>query len=94
MEIVSGWSAFANGGYKISPYLIQKIEDREGKTLFVANPPTVPANDPNPKAVSEAAISSVDVRSPGNTATDRQRRTERSGCPGRRACTCGGGTDC
>lgn len=59
MEIVSGWSAFANGGYKISPYLIQKIEDREGKTLFVANPPTVPANDPNPKAVSEAAISSA-----------------------------------
>jgi penicillin-binding protein 1A len=59
MEIVGGWSAFANGGYKISPYLIQKIEDREGKTLFVANPPTVPANDPNPKAVSEAAISSA-----------------------------------
>jgi penicillin-binding protein 1A len=57
MQIVSGWSAFANGGYKVSPYLIQKIEDREGKTLFVANPPTVPANDPNPKAVNEAAIS-------------------------------------
>ena len=59
MEIVGGWSAFANGGYKISPYLLQKIEDREGKTLFVANPPTVPANDPNPKAASEAAISSA-----------------------------------
>lgn len=55
MEIVSGWSAFANGGYRVTPYLIQKIDDREGKTLFVANPPTVPANDPNPKAVSATA---------------------------------------
>ena len=57
MEIVSGWSTFANGGYKITPYLIDKIEDREGKTLFVANPPTVPANDPNPKLVNQAAVS-------------------------------------
>lgn len=59
MEIVSGWSTFANGGYKVSPYLIDKIEDREGKTLFVANPPTVPANDPNPKAVDEAMVSNA-----------------------------------
>jgi len=57
MEVVGGWSAFANGGYKVTPYLIQKIDDREGKTLFVANPPTVPANDPNPKAVSATATS-------------------------------------
>jgi penicillin-binding protein 1A len=45
MEIVTGWSTFANGGYKISPYLIQKIENRDGATLFTANPPTVPAVD-------------------------------------------------
>ena len=57
MEVVGGWSAFANGGYKVTPYLIQKIDDREGKTLFVANPPSVPANDPDPKAVSAAATS-------------------------------------
>lgn len=45
MEIVTGWSTFANGGYKVSPYLIQKIESRDGATLFTANPPTVPAVD-------------------------------------------------
>ncbi len=43
MEIATGWSTFANGGYKVSPYLIQKIESRNGDTLFVANPPSVPA---------------------------------------------------
>jgi len=42
MEIATGWSTFANGGYKIAPYLIDKIESRNGDTLFVANPPSVP----------------------------------------------------
>jgi len=42
MEIATGWSTFANGGYKITPYIIDKIESRNGVTLFVANPPTVP----------------------------------------------------
>jgi len=42
MEIATGWSTFANGGYKITPYIIDKIESRNGDTLFVANPPTVP----------------------------------------------------
>ncbi|WP_264675390.1 penicillin-binding transpeptidase domain-containing protein, partial [Pseudomonas cannabina] len=45
MEIATGWATFANGGYKVSPYLIQTIENRDGQTLFVANPPSVPAND-------------------------------------------------
>ncbi len=44
IEIATGWSTFANGGYKVSPYLIQKIESRNGDTLFVANPPSVPAD--------------------------------------------------
>ncbi|MFO2463156.1 penicillin-binding protein 1A [Pseudomonas sp. 15FMM2] len=42
MEIATGWSVFANGGYKVTPYLIDKIESRNGETLFVANPPSVP----------------------------------------------------
>ena len=48
MEVATGWSTFANGGYKISPYLIQRIENRDGATLFVANPPSVPTNDAKP----------------------------------------------
>ncbi|KFF81251.1 penicillin-binding protein 1A [Pseudomonas syringae] len=47
MEIATGWATFANGGYKVSPYLIQTIENRDGQTLFVANPPSVPVNDVN-----------------------------------------------
>jgi len=49
IEIATGWSTFANGGYKVSPYLIQKIESRNGDTLFAANPPSVPAQPDNTK---------------------------------------------
>jgi penicillin-binding protein 1A len=43
MEIAEGWSTFANGGYKIEPYLIERIEDRDGKQLFNANPAQTPS---------------------------------------------------
>ena len=44
MEIASGWTAFANGGYRIEPYLVQRIEDRNGKVVFEANPGRVPSH--------------------------------------------------
>ncbi|EFQ65640.1 penicillin binding protein 1A [Pseudomonas fluorescens WH6] len=53
MEIATGWSTFANGGYKISPYLIDKIESRNGDTLFTANPPRVPADVVNGMAATD-----------------------------------------
>jgi penicillin-binding protein 1A len=42
MEIAEGWSVFASGGYKTEPYLIERIEDRAGQLLFVANPAQTP----------------------------------------------------
>lgn len=74
MEIVTGWSTFANGGYKVSPYLIQTIEDREGKTLFVANPPSVPAQDskPAPDASSFAVHDSPALVTNGTAPADPQ----------------------
>ncbi len=42
LEVATGWAAFANGGYRIEPYLIQRIENRHGEQLFVANPARVP----------------------------------------------------
>ena len=44
MEVATGWSTFANGGYKIQPYLIDRIESRDGQPLFIANPASVPQN--------------------------------------------------
>ena len=41
MQIVSAYSTLANGGYKIDPYLIDRIEAVDGSLLFQARPNTV-----------------------------------------------------
>ena len=42
MEITTGWTVFANGGFKIEPYIIERIENRDGQTIFTANPARTP----------------------------------------------------
>lgn len=37
-ELVSAYSSFANGGYRVSPVSILKIEDRNGNTVFSHQP--------------------------------------------------------
>jgi penicillin-binding protein 1A len=37
-EVATGFATFANGGYLIKPYLIDRIEDSFGKIIFQANP--------------------------------------------------------
>jgi len=38
MQMLGAYSIFANGGYKITPYFIQRIEDAQGKILEQAGP--------------------------------------------------------
>ncbi|MES2972991.1 MAG: penicillin-binding protein 1A [Pseudomonadota bacterium] len=40
MQMATAYSVFANGGYRVNPWLITKITDQKGKTL-VDNPPPV-----------------------------------------------------
>ncbi|CAN7714162.1 MULTISPECIES: penicillin-binding protein 1A [unclassified Pseudomonas] len=63
MEIASGWSTFANGGYKIQPYLIDRIESRDGKVIFTANPPSVPKDDAPDTEVAQT-VAAPDSRLP------------------------------
>ncbi len=37
-QLVRGYATFANGGYLIKPYFIERIESSDGATLFEANP--------------------------------------------------------
>ena len=37
-EVATGFAAFANGGYLVKPYLIERIEDPFGHIVFQANP--------------------------------------------------------
>ncbi|WP_313741410.1 penicillin-binding protein 1A [Pseudomonas sp.] len=71
LEIATGWSTFANGGYKISPYLIERIDSRSGETLFTANPPRVPqgAEDQAGIAAPEQPIDTTALPGEAPTAT-------------------------
>lgn len=39
MQMATGYSVFANGGYRINPYLISKVTDQTGKVLSEFTPP-------------------------------------------------------
>lgn len=41
MDLTAAYAVFANGGYKVEPYLIDHISDVEGKVLFQAKPTEV-----------------------------------------------------
>lgn len=38
LEIATGYAVFANGGYKVDSWFIERIEDMNGKEVFRANP--------------------------------------------------------
>ncbi|WP_426101457.1 penicillin-binding protein 1A [Massilia sp. TSP1-1-2] len=38
LQMAGAYSVFANGGYRVSPYLISKVSDSNGKVLSQANP--------------------------------------------------------
>jgi len=72
LEIASGWSTFANGGYRVQPYLIERIEDHTGKLVYQANPPRAPEEQiaalapPVPEGAAETI---TDEAQPTQTAT-------------------------
>lgn len=38
LDVATGYSAFANGGFKVNPYLMARIETELGEILYAANP--------------------------------------------------------
>ncbi len=39
MQMATGYSVFANGGYRVNPWLITRITDQKGKVLVESQPP-------------------------------------------------------
>ena len=44
LEMASGYALFANGGYQVKPYLLDKVVDRDGKIIYEAVPASVCSN--------------------------------------------------
>ena len=38
LQMASAYSIFANGGYRVAPYFVQRVEDARGNVLFEAKP--------------------------------------------------------
>lgn len=51
LQMATAYSVFANGGYKVTPYLIDRVVDSGGKTLLKAKP--LVAGTSSPRVVDE-----------------------------------------
>lgn len=59
LKMAAAYAVFANGGFSVKPYLIERIEDHSGAVVFQANPETVcrdcenqPSANPATRAIS------------------------------------------
>lgn len=65
MELTSAYAVFASGGYRLTPYFITKVTDRDGKVLEEITPPQVPVFTTNTSAVMlTAGASDGTVKAP------------------------------
>jgi penicillin-binding protein 1A len=66
LQVAIGYSTFANGGFKVSSYYIDRIEDANSKVLQQANPAVAcaqcghPSDGPSPRSAAAAARATLD----------------------------------
>ena len=58
LQLAAGYAVFANGGFRVKPYFIERIEDMNGHIIFSANPLTICRHCPNNILNSEKALQS------------------------------------
>ncbi len=71
LDLAAAYAVFANNGYKVEPYLIDKITDTEGNILLQATPAAVPSKtdtQDKPLAITAPRIISEEVAFLMNTA--------------------------
>src|SRR5690625_1655617 len=54
LQLASAYGVFANGGYRIPPYLIDRVTDSEGNVIMQAKP--VMAGDASARAIDERTV--------------------------------------
>jgi penicillin-binding protein 1A len=55
LEVASAYAVLANGGYRVEPYLIDRIENIDGEEIYKARPLTVCRNCEETPAATEAS---------------------------------------
>ena len=62
LDIAAGYAVFANGGYEIKPYILDKIIDRDGNVIFQASPDTVCDPCDSDRSVGAQTEPSIDMQ--------------------------------
>jgi len=62
LEVVSGFSVFASGGFRVEPYFITRIEDAEGNILEQANPTRVCPQCPETETLYTDPVDSINEK--------------------------------
>src|SRR5690606_20820300 len=62
LDLAAGYAVFANGGHRVEPYFIDRIEDASGAPLFVARPPVAcsDCDEPEPELADEELLASIE----------------------------------
>lgn len=63
MQMATAYASFANGGYKIDPHLISRIENGKGEVVFEANPKRVCKTCPDTPPPTDPSIAEADKAS-------------------------------
>jgi penicillin-binding protein 1A len=56
LDMARGFAVFANGGWRVTPYVITTVADQDGKTIFTAEPPLA-----CPECTDDAAGDAMDA---------------------------------
>ncbi|MEH6515788.1 MAG: penicillin-binding protein 1A [Halioglobus sp.] len=61
LDVATGYAMLANGGYKVEPYLISRIDNIDGESVYVATPDTVCRNCDEPELIDESEMSMAEI---------------------------------
>jgi penicillin-binding protein 1A len=86
LQLAGGYAVFANGGYRVTPYLVAEIRDARGQVLSKAEPQVAGQNaaqaiDPRNAYIMESLLRSVAQRGTG-AGTNVLHRTDLAGKTG------------
>jgi penicillin-binding protein 1A len=87
VQLAAAYGVFANGGYRVSPWLIQRVSDAKGKVLFESDAPATPAEesrtlDARNAFVTDSMLREVTRSGTGAQASAKLQRSDLAGKTG------------
>ncbi len=70
LQIATGYAVFANGGFRVEPFLIDSIEDVDGKNIYLSQPLTVCRDCDDQSKLEEHTVEVIDIEALENLANN------------------------